>query len=121
MRLSKVKEVLKGTVKCGDEYLDREVNAGCGCDLMSHVLSYIKIDNTLLVTGLIAPQTIFIADAANVKAICFVRGNQPTEETIQLARQRKMVLISANLPLYEACGRLYKEGLIGCSEYESNE
>ncbi len=121
MKLRKVKELLKGEVICGEQFLDREVKAACGCDLMSHVLAFIKHDNTLLLTGLTAPQTIFISDAVNIKAICFVRGNMPPDDMVELARNRDMVLLAVTLPLYESCGKLYKNGLLGCSEYESKE
>lgn len=119
MQLKKVMEILKGEVICGEESLDREVKMGCGCDLMSHVLAFIKHEKTFLLTGLTTPQAIYIADAVNIKAICFVRGKRPMDETIQLAQERDMVLLFTNLPMYESCGRLYKEGLIGCSEYDS--
>jgi predicted transcriptional regulator len=119
MKIKEVKEILDGKVLCGEEFLDMEVKSGCGCDLMSHVLAFVKHDNTLLLTGLTSPQSIYIADAVNIKAICFVRGKQPMDEMLNLAQQRKMVILTADLPMYEACGRLYKNGLGGCSEYEA--
>lgn len=118
MKIRKIKEILNGEVICGEEFLDRDVEMGCGCDLMSHVLAHIKHDHTLLLTGLITPQVIYTADAVDIKVICFVRGKQPEEKTIQLARERRMVLLYTSLPLFESCGKLYKEGLIGCSEHE---
>lgn len=119
MQLKKVMDILKAEVICGEKHIDMEVKMACGCDLMSHVLAFIKHENTLLLTGLTTPQAIYIADAVNVKAICFVRDKRPMEETIQLARERDIVLLIVSIPLYEACGKLYKEGLIGCSEYEN--
>lgn len=121
MRISEVMEVLDAKVICGEEYLERNIENGCGCDLMSHVLAFVKHDNTLLLTGLTAPQTIFIADAVNIKTIGFVRGKIPEENVINLANQRKMLLFGVDLPMYEACGRLYKAGLGGCSEYEGED
>jgi hypothetical protein len=85
---------------------------------MSDVLAFIGHDNALLLTGLTTPQVIYVADAVNVKAICFVRGKRPTDEMIELARERKIALLAVDIPLYEACGRLYAKGLVGCSEYE---
>jgi predicted transcriptional regulator len=119
MQIKKVIEILKAEVICGEKNLDMELKMACGCDLMSHVLAFIKHENTLLLTGLTNPQAIYIADAVNVKAICFVRGKRPMDETVQLARERDIVLLIVSIPMYEACGKLYKEGLIGCSEYES--
>jgi hypothetical protein len=84
---------------------------------MSHVLAHINHQKTLLMTGLTTPQVIYTADAVDIKVICFVRGKKPSDETVKLAGERGMVLLCANLPMYESCGRLYKEGLLGCSEY----
>jgi hypothetical protein len=121
MRVKEVMEILEGKLICGDgeESLNTEVKMACGCDLMSHVLAFIKHDNTLLLTGLTTSQSIYIADAVNIKVICFVRGKQPGEETIELAKDRGMILLAVDIPMYEACGRLYRKGLVGCSEYEN--
>ena len=118
MKIEKVKEVLNAEIICGEDLMDMEVTMGCGCDLMSNVLQFIKHDQTLLLTGLTTAQAVFIADAVNIKAICFVRGNLPDDETIALANERNMVLSGVSLPMFEACGKLYEKGLIGCSEYE---
>jgi hypothetical protein len=118
MTVRKIKETLEGEVICGEEFMDREVGTGCGCDLMSHVLSHIKHNHTLLMTGLTTPQVIFAADAVDINVVCFVRGKRPENDVIELARERGMVLLFTDLPMYESCGRLYKNGLRGCSEYE---
>ena len=88
---------------------------GCGCDLMSDVLSFIK-PNSLLLTGLTNPQVIRTAEMADIKAICFIRGKKPDKETVELAKSKNIPLLLTDLPMFEACGRLYKEGLAGCSE-----
>ncbi len=119
MNVQRISDLLDAQIVAGAEYLDRQVMMGCGCDLMSHVLSHIKEDNTLLLTGLTTPQVIYVSDVVDIKVICFVRGKKPGEKTISLANERKMVLMNTNLPLFESCGKLYKDGLIGCSEYES--
>lgn len=119
MNVQRISELLGAQIVAGAEYLDRQVMMGCGCDLMSHVLSHIKEDNTLLLTGLTTPQVIYVSDVVDIKVICFVRGKKPDEKTISLANERKMVLMNTNLPMFESCGKLYKVGLIGCSEYES--
>lgn len=118
MKIPKIKKLLDAKVLCGEELMDKDVKMGCGCDLMSHVLAHIKHDSTLLLTGLTTPQVIYAADAVDIKTICFVRGKQPDETTINLANERGMVLMCTYLPLFESCGKLYKEGLIGISEYE---
>jgi hypothetical protein len=53
---------------------------------------------------------------ADVVAVCYVRGKMPQAETLRLAEQRGLVLLSTDLPMYESCGRLYRQGLKGGSE-----
>jgi len=117
MTLEEVKEILKAEVITGSNNLQREVKMGCGCDLMSDVLAFIKSES-LLLTGLTNTQVVRTAEMADITAICFVRGKKPDEETIRLAKSKGLPLLVTQLPMYESCGQLYKKGLIGCSEYE---
>ncbi len=117
MTLEEVKEILKAEVIIGSNNLEMEVKMGCGCDLMSDVLAFTKAAS-LLLTGLTNTQVIRTAEMADIKAICFVRGKKPDEETISLAESKGLPLLMTQLPMFESCGRLYKKGLIGCSEYE---
>lgn len=117
MTLEEVKEVLKAEVIIGSNNLQMEIKMGCGCDLMSDVLAFIKPDSILL-TGLTNTQVIRTAEMADIKAICFVRGKKPDEETIRLAKSKGIPLLMTQLPMFESCGQLYKNGLIGCSEYK---
>lgn len=112
MTLSEIKRHLEAEVIfCQDENIGIEM--GCGSDLMSDVLAFIK-SNSLLLTGIINPQVIRTAEMVNIKAICFVRGKMPQDETISLAKEIGIPLLRTSLPLYESCGRLYKAGLPGC-------
>ena len=115
MILEKVKEILKVEVIVGADELQMEIRMGCGCDLMSDVLAFIK-SGSLLLTGLTNPQVIRTAEMADIKAVCFVRGKKPDRETVELAKSKNIPLLSTDLPMFEACGKLYKEGLVGCSE-----
>jgi len=117
MTLEEVKEILKAEVIIDSNNLEMEVKMGCGCDLMSDVLAFIKSE-ALLLTGLTNTQVIRTAEIADIKAICFVRGKRPNEETIRLAESKGIPLLVTQLPMFESCGRLYQNGLIGCSEYK---
>ena len=117
MTLKEVKDILKAEIVISFDNLKTEIKMGCGCDLMSDVLAFIK-PGSLLLTGLTNPQVVRTAEMADVKAICFVRGKKPSEETIKLAKSKELSLLITHLPMFESCGRLYKNGLIGCSEYE---
>lgn len=118
MNIHKVKQIIDAEVICGEDFMDKEVKMGCGCDLMSHILAHIESESTLLLTGLTTPQVIYASDALGLKAICFVRGKRPDDDVIKLAKERAIVLMYTQLPLFESCGKLYKEGLKGISENE---
>jgi len=112
MTLEEAKRILEAEVVTGEDRLDTEVKTGCGCDLMSDVLAFIKPDS-LLLTGLVNRQSVRTAEVADVRAIVFVRGKRPDTETIELAKEKHIPLLVTKLLLYEACGRLYQHGLPG--------
>jgi hypothetical protein len=35
-----------------------------------------------------------------------------------MAESKNIPLLTAPVPMFESCGRLYKDGLPGCSEYK---
>ena len=115
MTLEQIKNILGAEVISGSANLQMEVKMGCGADLMSDVLAFIK-EGSLLMTGLTNPQVIRTAEMVDIKAICFVRGKRPGPDTIRLAESKGLPLLMTELPMFEACGRLYKNGLPGCSE-----
>lgn|SRR5690554_2808734 len=90
--------------------LDFEITTACGCDLMSDVLAFSQ-EKTLLLTGLTNPQVVRTAEMTDIKFIIFVRGKKPQEETIELAREKRINLYLSPKPLFECCGLLYNEGL----------
>jgi predicted transcriptional regulator len=112
MRVHEIQKVIEGTILTGDDHENLELQMGCGSDLMSDVLSFVKPD-TLLLTGLTAPQVIYAAEMVDVKVICFVRGKKPADEIIQLARNKGITLMATSLTMFESCGRLYSSGLKG--------
>jgi predicted transcriptional regulator len=115
MKLKDIKRILEAEVIIGADMLDKDITIACGCDLMSDVLSYVK-PGALLLTGLINPQVVRTAEMADLRAICFVRGKKPAQETIEMAESKGIPLMTTPLLLFESCGRLHREGLSGCSE-----
>ena len=108
-----VKELIKlidGHLYNGSADLQREVKGGCGADLMSDVLASIQPEAVLL-TGLCNPQVVRTSVMADVAAIILVRGKTPLPETLQLAEQEQIALISSPFGMFELCGRLYVAGL----------
>lgn len=84
---------------------------GCASDLMSDVLAFSRSGSVLL-TGLVTPQTVQTAFIADVGAVVFVRGKRPGTDVTALARDRGIPLLSTPYSMYEACGILYRHGLV---------
>jgi hypothetical protein len=94
-----------------DGWLNGDIVRVYGSDLMSDILSFSK-PNSLLLTGLINPQTIRTAEMVDIAAICFVHGKRPHDETLDLARENQMPLFCTRFSMFEACGRLFAAGLV---------
>ncbi len=115
MKISAVAELLGAKVVYGDDLLGNEVNSACGCDMMSDVLAYVK-DQAVLLTGLCNQQVIRTAQMMDMRCIVFVRGKQPTEEMLDLAREAEIAVLTSDLRMYTACGILYTGGLRGAAK-----
>ncbi len=110
MKIQEMMSLIEGKLLSEADNLDRDVKGGCGADLMSDVLAFIQPDAVLL-TGLCNPQVVRTAHMADVAAIVVVRGKIPPQETIDLANEENIPLISTPLGTFEICGRLYAAGL----------
>lgn len=118
MLLSEIKSILDARVLSGEtdsELSAKDIHTACGCDLMSDVLAFVK-DQSLLLTGLINSQVIRTAEMMDIAAICFVRGKNPPEDVVTLAKEKDISILSTDYPLYRACGMLYSAGLKGRSD-----
>ena len=112
MNISTMQNLLEAKVLCCEKNAERSVYSACGCDLMSDVLAYVK-DQAVLLTGLVNPQVIRTAVMMDMVCIVFVRSKIPSEEMLSLARESGIVVMTTDKRLYEACGLLYSNGLVG--------
>lgn len=110
MNVEELINIVSGTLYTKAVDLSREIKGGCGADLMSDVLASIQPEAVLL-TGLCNPQVIRTAQMADVAAIVFVRGKRAPQETIDLAKQEQIPIISSPYGMFELCGRLHRAGL----------
>jgi predicted transcriptional regulator len=113
--LREVKEILDAEVIVGHDRLGLEIQkAGCA-DLMSDVLVFCKA-GSLLLTGLTNPQIVHTSHVLDIAAIVIVRGKRPLPETVQLAEELQIPILTTKYILFETVGRLYAKGLVGCIE-----
>lgn len=113
MKLLKIKSLLDAELKNNIEgWEDIEFKTACGADLMSDVLAYVK-DKSLLLSGLANHQVFRTAEMLDIRGIVFVRGKEPNDELIEFSEKIGIPVLVTDLPLYQACGILYSNGL-GC-------
>ncbi|MBQ9414072.1 MAG: hypothetical protein IJU16_02975 [Clostridia bacterium] len=110
MKICQIKELLGAELLCGSEDLERDVHSACGSDMMSDVLAYVK-DQAVLLTGLVNAQVIRTAQMMDMVCVVFVRTKRPTPDMLALAEDEGIVLMTTDMRMYEACGRLYQAGL----------
>jgi len=112
VKLSEIKEILKAEVLSGESQLHKTIMGAGGADLMEDVLAAAAQDAVLL-TGLTTEQALQTARIAGVGAIVFVRGKRPDADTVKLAENWELPLLSTRYSLFVASGRLYINGLRG--------
>ena len=114
MKLREIVSIVEGELISERANLDMEIVYAGAADLMSDVLAFAE-PGSILLTGLCNPQVIRTAEMADISAIIFVRGKYPPPETIVLAEEKGMPLVSASHSMFEMCGRLHRAGLKGCN------
>lgn len=110
MTLDEIRNILDAFMLTKDGDTDQDIDRSYCADLMSDVLAF-SAPNSLLITGLTNAQVIRTAEVANMKAIVFVQGKRPDENTISLAEEKKIPLFTTSHSMFETCGRLYEKGL----------
>ncbi len=113
MKLAEVRRILEADVASASFDGSLEAEAGCGADLISDVLAFAH-SGALLLTGLTNPQVVVAAETIGLVGIVFVRGKLPAPETVLQAEARGVALLATHYTLFEACGRLFAAGLVGC-------
>lgn len=110
MKINEIVELINGELLTDNKDYKKEIVGAMGADLMSDVLASI-LPEAVLLTGLCNPQVVRTAQIADIRAIIFVRGKYPDRETIRIANDENIPLITTNYGMFEACGILHKAQL----------
>jgi hypothetical protein len=116
MKLSACVDALQASVLVPTEEMDLEISVACGADLMSDVMAFSCSTNQMMLTGLVNPQTIRTAEMMDVKVIVFVRGKNPGQGMLDLAKEKDICILTTPMPMFSACGILYQHGVKGKGE-----
>ena len=110
MTIADIASLLSAEFCHGEEMAEREIHSCCAYDMMSDVLAYGQ-DQAVLLTSLLNPQVIRTAEMMDIFCIVFVMGKNPTEEMIELAAERSLIVMKTEHPMFSACGILYSAGV----------
>ncbi len=114
MKARKVAELIEGEVLSGKDLLDKvEVSAAFAADLMSDVLAYVESESNdvILITGITNPQIVRTAEMLDIPVIIVARGKKVPEETIKLAEEKGIIIISTKNIVFTTSGILYMNGI----------
>jgi predicted transcriptional regulator len=111
MNIREIVALLEANAIAGGDHLEEFNVENCfSADLMSDVLAKSHF-NGILLTGLTNIQVIRTADIADIRAVFIVRGKNPEQPAVDLARKKGILLFSTKKSLFEASGILYEKGL----------
>ena len=85
----------------------------CGCDMMSELLSIMNNSheppkNVLLLTNLANLQVVRTCEMVDIQVVVFMRNRTPDSETIQMARNCEIILMTTPYSMFKSCGLLYE-------------
>ena len=92
--------------------LDKEITGGYASDLLSDVIAHSKA-GYLWITMQTHRNIIAVATLKDLAAVVLVNGRAPDPETLEKAREERVVLLGSRLPAFELVGKLYQMGIRG--------
>lgn len=110
MKVKEIADLLNATPLCGEELYDMDMTNAFSSDMMSDVLAFVQ-NQCVLITGLMNVQVVRTAEMMDMKCVVFVRGKQPDDNVIEMAKDLGLCVLSTKYTMFEASGILYKNGL----------
>ncbi|HOK18777.1 MAG TPA: DRTGG domain-containing protein [Caldisericia bacterium] len=114
MKVDEVAKLIDGIILSGKNLLDKiDVKTAFAADLMSDVLAYVESDNNdvILITGITNPQIVRTAEMLDIPVIIVARGKTVPNETIKLADEKGIIIISTKNIVFTTSGILYTNGI----------
>ncbi|MFH1538723.1 MAG: hypothetical protein ABIH66_07175 [bacterium] len=107
-----IKELLHASMLVDAESGPAEgFEAVCACDMMSDLLNVMNGaeqngEKVILLTQLTNPQVIRTAEMVDIQLVVFLRNKKPGAETVELAQNFGISLMSTPYSMYKSCGHL---------------
>lgn len=123
MKLKEITNLINGEILNKEVFYDVEVAYAFGGDMMSDVLMFLKMlpddffKKAILLTGNVSVQAIKTAELLGFPAVIFLRGKVPGKIVTDYATSQNISVIVSKDALFTASGKLYKNNVIGFSDY----
>ncbi len=106
MKIENIVQALELEVKCGKDYLNREVTGGYTGDLLSDVMGNAK-EGYIWITRQVHQNIVAVASLKEHAGIILINSSQPTAETMEKAEAEKIPIMVSDLPAFEISGKIY--------------
>ncbi len=106
MKTEKIVQALGLDVKCGKDYLGKEVTGGYTGDLSSDVMGNSK-EGYIWITRQVHQNIVAVASLKEHAGIILINSSEPTRETLEKAEAEKIPIMVSDLPAFEISGKIY--------------
>ena len=106
MKIEKLVQALELDVKCGKDYLDREVTGGYTGDLLSDVMGNSR-EGYIWITRQVHQNIVAVASLKELAGIILINSCQPAPDTLEKAEAEKIPVMVSGLPAFEISGQIY--------------
>ena len=113
MNLRELATAIDGTILVETNSPDVVIDRAFAADLLSDVLSMTE-ERTTLVTGMVNPQVMRVAEILNVTALIVVRGKVPPQSMLDYAARLSIPVVTTKRTMFETCGLMYARGVRAC-------
>ena len=115
MRLDELAKTIEGETLVRGARSDLQIEYAYAADLLSDVLSLAEgEDRTTLVTGMINPQVMRMAEILSIAAVIVVRGKLPPQSMVEYAQELGIPLLTTRKTMFETCGLMFAHGVSPC-------
>lgn len=107
MKTKDIQKKMKFKVVSGKEFLEKDVKGGYVGDLLSDILAGSK-EGDLWLTVQVHPNIIAVSAMKGHSAILITSSKKVDEETIEKAKEEKVVILSTEMNSFEAAGKIFQ-------------
>ncbi|HNZ10220.1 MAG: DRTGG domain protein [Deltaproteobacteria bacterium ADurb.Bin151] len=106
MKIEDLVQALQLEVKCGKDYLNREVTGGYTGDLLSDVMGNAR-EGYIWITRQVHQNIVAVASLKELAGIILINSCQPAPDTLEKAEAEKIPVMVSGLPAFEISGQIY--------------